>query len=130
MDGSASAAEVACLREVRALERSVNWLVLGEVGGWGWCCGGLRGFLVGFFLRSGESLGVLDCVPLNMSSSETCATLFGFVSSPEPSSSPPPKGAGLRSFGAGLAAPAFLRPNENPGLLIVLARPAYKGDGR
>lgn len=111
------------MREVRALERSENWLAAsGAVGG----CGGLRGLLVAFFLRSGgEPLDFEVCAVLNISTSETCATFFGVDSSPEPSSSPP-KGAGLRGAGADFAAPAFFRPNEKPGLLIVLSRPRYK----
>jgi hypothetical protein len=76
--------------------------------------------LEGFFLVSWESLGLVVDAVLNTSSAETCATLAGVASSPEPSSPPPPKGAGFRSAGAGLAGPAFLRPKENPGLLIAI----------
>jgi hypothetical protein len=123
MEGSAS--EV-YLREVRALERSVNWLLVLEGGAWGLDWGGCEGrdFLLGrlLLLLSGASLCVVvKGALLKLSSWETWTTLLDVASSSDPSSSPPrPKGAGFRSVGAGLVGPAFFSPKEKAGLLIVM----------
>jgi hypothetical protein len=127
MEGSVASAEAACLREVRALERSVNGLGWVDERG-GCCCGCCLGVLVVFFLRSGEPLVVCNVLP-NTLSSENWAMLVGVDSSPEPSSSPPPKGAGFRRAGADLDGPAFLRPKEKPGLLMVFVAVVYETIG-